>query len=387
MTDTDDLFEDAVAESAENVVVGVGPQLRAAREAKGLTLEQLAAGTRISRRHLENIEAGAFENLPGRTYAIGFARTIAKTVGLDQDDVIAMVRAEMEAQEEEAAVVAAGGRGKFEPGDPNRSPGKKLLWFSLFAIAILLVGIFFAARALFTPAAELPSLVEQQEQEEAAAATLAQQQAQEGVTAATVDLAGVVVFTAQGETWARFYDGEGNVLQEGTMREGDSFTLPADAVDPQIITGRPDLLTITIGGRAVSKISAEPETVQDVPISAEALLARPGAAQTVGFSNGAIAPAPVETTAATNPAPAARVEPEPVVSPTPTPQPIAEPSTQPTAVQTPVAAPEPAVTTTPPAAEESEQAAPVDSDVEPVSEPIPPPADSDSGAGEEPADT
>ena len=39
---------------------GIGAQLRTAREARGLSLEQVAAETRIPQRHLQTIEAGEF---------------------------------------------------------------------------------------------------------------------------------------------------------------------------------------------------------------------------------------------------------------------------------------------------------------------------------------
>jgi cytoskeletal protein RodZ len=71
--------------------LGVGERLHAAREARKLSLEQVAAETRIPQRHLIAIEAGDFARLPGRTYAVGFARTYAKMLGLDQDDIAAGV--------------------------------------------------------------------------------------------------------------------------------------------------------------------------------------------------------------------------------------------------------------------------------------------------------
>lgn len=258
--------------------------LRAAREAKGLSLEQVASETRISRRHLEHIEAGEFDQLPGRTYAIGFTRTFAKTVGLDPDEIVSLAREEIDT----AAINARyeqQARGTFEPGDPSRAPSRSLLYFSLFAILVLLVGIFFAARALFAPAADMPSLLEEQAREESRNA--AEQQAAPQADAARVDPTGPVVFTAEGEAWVRFYDGEGTVLKEGTMAPGESYTVPADAVDPKIITGRPDLLSITVGGQPVSKLADGVQTVQDVPVSAAALLARSsGDARTTGFARG-----------------------------------------------------------------------------------------------------
>ncbi|WP_338241281.1 helix-turn-helix domain-containing protein [Aurantiacibacter hainanensis] len=337
MTDSED---DIDIEETGDASGGVGPYLRGARERKGLTIDQVASETRISRRHLEHIEAGEFDSLPGRTYAIGFTRTYAKTLGLNEDETVAMVREEMELASAEARYDTQA-RGSFEPGDPSRAPGGRLLYFSLFAVVILLIGIFFAARALFAPAAEIPSLVEQERQE---AEALAEQRAQEAQQAraqtAAPQPSGEVVFTAEGEAWVRFYDGEGNVLQEGTLQEGDTFTVPADAQNPQLITGRPDRLAITIGGRPVGKLSNELETVQDVPISAEALLARTGVTQTIGFGLGTPAPADAAgtastTTAASTQPTAATTTAAPPPEPTPTPTRTAQPTPAQTATSEP----------------------------------------------------
>jgi hypothetical protein len=39
------------------------------------------------------------------------------------------------------------------------------------------------------------------------------------------------------------------------MATGDSFTVPQDANNPMIVTGRPQLLDITIGGKAVPQLA------------------------------------------------------------------------------------------------------------------------------------
>ncbi len=58
------------------------------------------------------------------------------------------------------------------------------------------------------------------------------------------------------------------------MNTGDSYTIPADADGPQVWTGRPYALAITIGGQSVPKLTEEDTVVRDVPVTAEALLAR-----------------------------------------------------------------------------------------------------------------
>lgn len=258
----DEDFTDA--ETVESPI-GVGPQLRAAREEKGLSLEQVAAETRIPQRHLVAIEAGKFGRLPGRTYAVGFSRTYAKTVGLDQEDVAAMVRAELDAQTGEEEYRPA----SFEPGDPARAPSRALFYFSIFAGLLVIAGVAIFLSTMFTPAAELPSLVEQEQ------TTPERTAAQTGTPAvqATVQPTGPVVFTAQEEAWVRFYTPQGT-LMEALMAPGDSYTVPAEADRPMLRTGRPDALQVTIGGREVPRLSEQQRVMSDVPVTAEALLAR-----------------------------------------------------------------------------------------------------------------
>ena len=241
---------------------GVGPQLRHAREKLGLSIADIAEKTRISSRHVENIEVGNFSELPGRTYAVGFARSIAKEVGLDQGDVAAMVRAELNlappAQVEKLET--------YEPGDPARAPSGKLVWLSAIALVLLVAGIYSVYRVAMDPAVDLPVLTDE---EDAAEDVEAQEEA------VSPDPAGAVVFTAiEDGVWVRFYDGQGQRLMETEMAQGDSYTIPADVEGPQLWTGRPEALGITIGGRAVPRLAEEMRTMRDVPVDAASLLAR-----------------------------------------------------------------------------------------------------------------
>ena len=247
---------------------GVGPQLRHAREKLGLSIKDVADQTRISTRYIEHIEAGEFGELPGRTYAIGFACNVAKVVELDQKDVAAMVRAELNTPSNSSE----DRRQTYEPGDPARVPSGRLVWFSLFAILLLGAGIFMTYRVIMAPAADMPSLLEQ---EQAAAEEAAASEAAAAAAEAAPSASGDVVFTATADgVWVRFYDGEGRRLMETEMAEGESYTIPADAESPQLWTGRPDALAITVGGRSVPPISNMIQNVRDVPVDAASLLDR-----------------------------------------------------------------------------------------------------------------
>ena len=103
---------------AEAEVPTVGERLRAAREQKGLSLEDVAAQTRIPQRHLASIERADWESLPTPTYTIGFAKSYAGVVGLDRTDIGDQLRDEMGGQRITANAVET-----FEPAHPRRTVG------------------------------------------------------------------------------------------------------------------------------------------------------------------------------------------------------------------------------------------------------------------------
>ncbi|PZR16073.1 MAG: hypothetical protein DI536_07200 [Archangium gephyra] len=60
-----------------------GDLLRQVRLARGLTLAQLAERTRISTKHLENVEGDRYEQLPVGVYLRGILMNLARELGLD----------------------------------------------------------------------------------------------------------------------------------------------------------------------------------------------------------------------------------------------------------------------------------------------------------------
>jgi hypothetical protein len=61
----------------------IGSQLRVAREARGLSVEQAFKATRIKAIYLEALEANRVSALPGPVQARGFVRSYANFLGLD----------------------------------------------------------------------------------------------------------------------------------------------------------------------------------------------------------------------------------------------------------------------------------------------------------------
>jgi cytoskeletal protein RodZ len=75
-------------ERAQAGADSLGEQLRRAREARNLTLRELSDQTRISRRHLEAIEANDFKQLPGGIFNRSFIKSFARAVRFDEDEAV-----------------------------------------------------------------------------------------------------------------------------------------------------------------------------------------------------------------------------------------------------------------------------------------------------------
>lgn len=241
--------------------VRVGDRLRLAREEQGLSLAQVAAETRITQRHLALIEAGDFAALPGRTYSVGFSRTYAKMLGLDEQAIAQDVREELNqiAPRDTRAM-------SFEPGDPARVPSARLAWFSALAALVLFIGGgVFLWTSFISPEGGLPWLTGGEAPKPKPAA------AKPSAPAA----AGAVVFTAleQG-VWVKFTDADGRQLMQGEMLKGESYLVPADAIGPMVSTARPTALSITVGGQPVPALADKDVTLSDVPVTAAALIGR-----------------------------------------------------------------------------------------------------------------
>jgi len=68
--------------------MAIGEVLREAREAQGLTVEEVEDATKIQRKYIRALEAEEFSTLPGRVYAKAFLRTYAKYLGLDSEALV-----------------------------------------------------------------------------------------------------------------------------------------------------------------------------------------------------------------------------------------------------------------------------------------------------------
>ena len=66
-----------------------GEHLKREREMRGVSLEEISAATRISVRFLEALENEQWERLPGGIFNRGFIRSVARFLGLDEENLVA----------------------------------------------------------------------------------------------------------------------------------------------------------------------------------------------------------------------------------------------------------------------------------------------------------
>jgi len=66
-----------------------GEHLKREREMRGVSLEEIAAATRISTRFLEALENEQWGRLPGGVFNRGFVRAVARFLGLDEESLVA----------------------------------------------------------------------------------------------------------------------------------------------------------------------------------------------------------------------------------------------------------------------------------------------------------
>jgi cytoskeletal protein RodZ len=240
----------------------VGEQLRAARESKKLSLEDIAASTRIPRRHLESLESSDWTRLPAPTYTLGFAKSYAGAVGLDRTAIGDQLRGEMGGIRTDTSTPEV-----FQPADPARTMPKSLVLGAIAAVVVIaLLFSWFQNRSLTAPdegaVAEAPASAAPQ----ASPAQQPQQQAP----------AGPVVLTATEPSWIQVSD-RGRTLFQGELTPAQPYQVPGTATAPMLRAGKPEALRVTVGGAQAPPVGPPGQVAANVSLLGRDLM-RAGAA-------------------------------------------------------------------------------------------------------------
>lgn len=262
----------------------VGERLKEAREARGMSLDDVASVTRVPTRHLVHIERGEWDALPANTYSVGFARAYANAVGLNGSEIGQELRAQLGAPASPSAIA-------YEPADPARVPPRSL------AIIVGVVALLLAIGYAVWPSNSAP---EEDPQAQAAAvdqpliAPPPEAARASQPVAAPAAATGPVVLTAVDAVWLRVYEEGGAILFENTMQPGQRYEVPSTARRPQLRVGRPEALRVTVGPAPIPQLGPTGQPIGNVSLLAADLAGRaqgPGGAALPA----AAAPAPAPT--------------------------------------------------------------------------------------------
>jgi cytoskeleton protein RodZ len=241
-------------ELAEPALPTVGERLKAAREEKGLNLEDVAAQTRIPLRHLESIECAQWDRLPAPTYTTGFAKSYASAVGLDRTEIGDQLREEMGGQR-----FASSHAEVIEAADPARTMPKWLVLSAVVAVIVLIVIMSWLNHRSLSGTGEAPSSRVGAAARGAVPATPAPRPPRVSQ--------GPVVITAVAPAWIQVTD-QGKTLFMGELQPGQTFAVPQTATAPLLRAGKPEALRVTVGsavappvgppGKVAAKVSLKP---------------------------------------------------------------------------------------------------------------------------------
>jgi len=255
-------------ELVETDMPTVGERLRAAREEKGLSLEDIAAQTRIPQRHLESLETADWDKLPAPTYTTGFAKSYASAVGLDRSEIGEQLRAEMGGERSPNAAAEV-----FEPADPARTMPKSLVFATIAAVIVLIVVMSWLNRrsldqtdepSVAAPAAAQTEIANQQQAMPAPVAPAQPQTAE-----------GPVMLTATAPAWIQVSD-QGKTLFQGELAPGQTYAVPPTATAPVLKAGKPEALQVKVGATVAPPVGPAGKVASNVSLKPADLMRGPG---------------------------------------------------------------------------------------------------------------
>jgi len=122
-----------ISGDSESPLESVGQDLRAARLRRGDEIASVSRALKIRKDHLEALENDRLDDLPGKTYAIGFVRSYARHLGLDSAQYVERYKQDISGRADEQV---------REPAPIHQDEGRRLPqgWRIIAGVVVLLLG-------------------------------------------------------------------------------------------------------------------------------------------------------------------------------------------------------------------------------------------------------
>ena len=246
-----------------DALVAIGQRLRAAREAQGLAVEQVAARLRLMNRQVAAMESGDFAALGQAVFARGFVRNYAKLLGLDVEDIVAQMSGELPQES----------LPKPEVRPPRAARRWRSAWLWGAVAVVVLIGLPFALYTWLsggtgeeggrsadsgTISAQVSRPDARPEQKPAivAAIPLAAPQAPAALSGAPAPgarmgaVGGGVALGFAADAWVDIRDAQGRQLAHGLYRAGQEINLQ-EAFPLYFVIGNAGQVSVSYAGHAL----------------------------------------------------------------------------------------------------------------------------------------
>jgi cytoskeleton protein RodZ len=280
-----------------------GAGLREAREHLGWKLPDVAEALCIRQDYLEAMETGDLKRLPAHAYRVGFIRSYARRLGLDDDEILRRFRDEGALEENRPA-------NYILPSPlPDRAVPKSVMVVGgLAAIVVVLVvasheydtqkhmadtvpPVPASLAPLAAPPAPAPAVapvvapavapapvtpaVTPAPVTPAAGAPAAPAPASPAAQPATPLPASGLVIATTGDAWVEVHDASGNILYSKVMHQGDTWPVPQEA-GLTLTTGNAGVTEVVDNGKASAPLGTASQVLHNYQLTPPA----PGAAPT-----------------------------------------------------------------------------------------------------------
>lgn len=246
-------------------VDSLGAALRSAREAAGVTVEQVSADTRIRATLIRDLEADRFASSGGAVYARGHLRAIASAVGADPAPLVARFDAEqgrvvpslpIEADLGPRRPASFGGTGFGGTGlvapvaGPDRTGPR---WgIAIAGAAVVVAGVLAIGYSTSsgTPAASTPGTLVASPRPSASPTSPVVQPPDPGAVAAKPPVIGAQlrVRIIGGTSWVYVSDASARLLFQGLLRDGQ-FKDFTDPTRLKVVVGNAGAVNLNCGGQ------------------------------------------------------------------------------------------------------------------------------------------
>ncbi len=132
----------------------VGALLARVRMGHGTTIREASGSLRIREEYLDAIEQGRFDDLPGMTYAIGYVRSYAQSLGLDAGEIVDRFKAEADAINARPELAFP------SPAPEGKVPGGAVLFVSFLLATVAYGGWYWAISSDRSVASLVPAVPE-----------------------------------------------------------------------------------------------------------------------------------------------------------------------------------------------------------------------------------